>query len=270
MISFFPSRAIAISVLGFDVHWYGILYLASFILAYLLLPRLQKYRGVSLTKDQWGDILTWSVIGVLVGGRLGYVLLYDPRYFLSHPLEIIAVWKGGMASHGGFLGVTLALLYMSRKHKISLLALADIAVIPVAIGLALGRFGNFINQELYGNVTTLPWGMSFPGAEGLRHPTQIYAIGKDLFIALVCFLHLRMSSRPKGQTAGIFLVLYGVLRFLLEFLRENTHSMFEVGVLELSRGQWYSVPIVIVGIGVLMWGWRKKYRFPFLSVISDK
>ncbi|MEK7122901.1 MAG: prolipoprotein diacylglyceryl transferase [Patescibacteria group bacterium] len=257
MIQFFPSRPIALSVFGFDVHWYGILYLVAFVLAYLLVPRLQKYRGLPLTKDQWGDILTWSVIGVLLGGRLGYVLLYDPRYFLSHPLEIFAVWQGGMASHGGFLGVTLAFLYMSRKHKISLLALADIAVIPVAIGLALGRFGNFINQELYGTVTTLPWGMSFPGAEGLRHPTQLYAVGKDLFIALVCFLHLRMPARPKGQTAGIFLVLYGVLRFLLEFLRENTHSMFVLGGLELSRGQWYSVPVFAIGIGILISKWKK-------------
>ncbi|OGJ57694.1 prolipoprotein diacylglyceryl transferase [Candidatus Peribacteria bacterium RIFCSPHIGHO2_01_FULL_55_13] len=257
MFSLFPSRAIAISVLGFDVHWYGILYLISFVLAYFLVPRLQKYRGLSLTKDQWGDILTWSVIGVLVGGRLGYVLLYDPRYFLSHPLEIFAVWQGGMASHGGFLGVMLALLYMSRKHKISLLVLADIAVIPVAIGLALGRFGNFINQELYGTVTTLPWGMAFPGAEGLRHPTQLYAVAKDLFITGVCLWHLRNVKLPLGQTAGIFLMLYGVLRFLLEFVRENTHSMVDIVGLELSRGQWYSLPIVVGGIAILMLAGRQ-------------
>lgn len=257
MIGFFPSRAVALSLFGFKIHWYGILYLVAFIVAYLLLPRLQKYRSLSLTKDQWSDVLTWSVIGVLVGGRLGYVLLYDPLYFLAHPLEILMVWHGGMASHGGFLGVILALFYLSRKHKISHLALGDIAVVPVAIGLALGRFGNFINQELYGTATTLPWGMAFPGAEGLRHPTQLYAVAKDLFIAAVCFWHLRKFRMPLGQTAGIFLVIYGVLRFLNEFLRENTHSMFEIAGIELSRGQWYSVPIVVIGIVVLMCGSRK-------------
>lgn len=258
MIDVFPSRAVAISFFDFDVHWYGLLYLAGFVLGYLLLPRLQHYRNLSLSKDVWSDILTWSVLGVLVGGRLGYVLLYDPAHFIANPLEIFAVWKGGMASHGGFLGVALALLYVSRKHKIPLLTLGDIVVVPIAIGLALGRVGNFINQELYGTVTTLPWGMAFPGAEGLRHPTQLYAVAKDLFIALVCFLHLRLPSRPKGETAGIFFVMYGVQRFFLEFLRENTHSMFSLGALELSRGQGYSVPIVVVGFVVLMWGWRKK------------
>src|SRR3989338_56854 len=257
MIAFFPSRPVALSLLGFDVHWYGLLYLAGFVLGYILLPRLQHYRNLSLSKDAWSDILTWAVIGVLVGGRLGYVLLYDPLQYLRNPLEILMVWHGGMASHGGFLGVILALVYMARKHKISLLALGDLVVVPVAIGLALGRLGNFINQELYGIPTTLPWGIAIPGVEGLRHPTQLYAVGKDLFIALLCYLHLRLPNCPKGQTGGIFLVLYGVLRFLIEFLRVPTHSAIVLGTMILTRGQGYSVPIVVGGIGVLMWGWRR-------------
>lgn len=251
MIEFFPARAVALSLFGFAIHWYGLLYLAGFVLGYVLLPRLQKYRGLTLTKDQWSDILTWSVVGVLAGGRLGYVLLYDPFEYLRNPLEILMVWHGGMASHGGFIGVILVLFFMAWKHKISLLALGDIVVIPVAIGLALGRVGNFINQELYGTITTLPWGISIPGVDGLRHPTQLYAVGKDLFIALVCFLHLRMPSRPKGQTAGIFLVLYGVLRFLIEYLRVPTHSAWIIGSVVLTRGQGYSVPIVVGGVLLL-------------------
>lgn len=256
MIDFFPSRAVALSLFGFDVHWYGLLYLAGFVLGYILLPRLQRYRNLSLSKEAWSDILTWSVVGVLVGGRLGYVLLYDPLGYLQDPLEIFMVWHGGMASHGGFLGVILAMICMARKHKISLLALGDIVVVPVAIGLALGRVGNFINQELYGTVTTLPWGMAFPGAEGLRHPTQLYAVAKDLLIALVCFLHLRMPGRPSGQTAGIFLVLYGVLRFLIEFLRVPTHSALVLGPILLTRGQGYSVPIVVGGFIVFLYSRR--------------
>ncbi|TSD00018.1 MAG: phosphatidylglycerol:prolipoprotein diacylglycerol transferase [Candidatus Peregrinibacteria bacterium Greene1014_49] len=254
---FFPSRSVALSILSFDVHWYGLLYLAGFILGYVLAPRLQRYRNIALSEDAWSDILTWTVLGVLIGGRLGYVFLYDPVYFLHHPLEILMVWHGGMASHGGFIGVILALVFMARKHKIPLFALGDIVVVPVAIGLALGRLGNFINQELYGAVTTLPWAIAIPGVEGLRHPTQLYAVGKDLFIALVCYLHLRLPGRPKGQTAGIFLVLYGVLRFFIEFLRVPTHSSIVLGTLMLTRGQGYSVPIVVGGIGVLLWGWRR-------------
>ncbi|MBM3227430.1 prolipoprotein diacylglyceryl transferase [Candidatus Peribacteria bacterium] len=260
MLSLFPSRAVAISVFGFDVHWYGLLYLAGFLVAYLLLPRLQKYRGLSLDSDAWGDILAWGVLGVLLGGRLGYVLFYDPGYYLMHPLEVLAVWKGGMASHGGFIGVILSLIFSARKHKISLLALGDIVVVPVAIGLALGRLGNFINQELYGIPTTLPWGIAIPGVEGLRHPTQLYAVLKDLFIAGVCFLHLRLPMKSQGQTAGIFLILYGVLRFALEFLREPTHTALIIGPMILTRGQVYSVPIVIGGLFVLYFGRKPRVQ----------
>jgi phosphatidylglycerol:prolipoprotein diacylglycerol transferase len=258
MLSFFPSRTVALSLFGFDLHWYGLLYLAAFLVAYVLLPRLQRYRDVTLSRDAWSDILSWGILGVLLGGRLGYVLFYDPAYFLAHPLEIFAVWQGGMSSHGGFIGVILSMLYSCRKHKISLFALGDIVVIPTAIGLALGRLGNFINQELYGIPTTIPWGIEIPGIEELRHPTQLYAVGKDLFIALVCFLHLRLPKKPNGQTAGIFLILYGVLRFALEFLREPTHTALILGPLILTRGQVYSVPIVVGGIVVLILAQRKK------------
>ncbi len=258
MIEFLPSRTVTISIFGFDLRWYGLLYLAGFLVGYVLLPRLQRYRDLNLSRDAWSDILSWGILGVLLGGRLGYVLFYDPAYFLLHPLEVFAVWHGGMSSHGGFIGVILSLIYSARKHKISLLALGDIVIVPVAIGLALGRVGNFINQELYGIPTTLPWGIAIPGIEGLRHPTQLYAVGKDLFIALVCFLHLRLPTRPSGQTAGIFLIFYGALRFLLEFLREPTHTALIIGPMILTRGQMYSVPIVVGGIVVLMWGYRKK------------
>jgi phosphatidylglycerol:prolipoprotein diacylglycerol transferase len=175
------------------------------------------------------------------------VLFYDLSTYVSDPLELFKVWHGGMSSHGGFLGVILALVFSARKQRISLLALGDIVVVPIAIGLALGRVGNFINQELYGIPTTLPWGIIIPGVEGLRHPTQLYAVIKDLFIACVCFWHVRLPSPSNGQTAGIFLLLYGMLRFALEFLREPTHTALIIGPMILTRGQVYSVPIVIAG-----------------------
>src|SRR3989344_3387466 len=254
MISFFPSRAVFLEILGFNVHWYGIMYLLAFLLALLLLPRLQKERGLHLSRDQWASIVSISILGVIIGGRLGYVLFYEPLYFLTHPLEIIAVWNGGMSSHGGFLGVCLALMFYCRRHTIDIRLLADIAVVPVAIGLAFGRFGNFINQELYGIITTMPWGIEIPGVEGLRHPTQIYAVLKDLLIAGAAYWHLHAVRPMKpGRTFALFLILYGILRFVVEFLRDQTHPLVDLMVLELSYGQLLTIPLLMVGIALWFW-----------------
>ncbi len=247
MIALFPTRTIAIEIAGFSIHWYGLLYLAAFAIAWLLIPRLQKYRSLSLSYDELSNILMWAVVGVIVGGRLGFVLFYQTEYYLSHPAEIFAVWNGGMASHGGFIGVAIALFFALRKRKDDILKIADVLVVPIAIGLALGRLGNFINQELYGIPTTLPWGIAVPDQEGLRHPTQIYAIIKDLFIAGVCFYHLRRPKPLPGRTFALFLMLYGVLRFIVEFFREQNGLYYGM----LSQGQWLTLPIFITG--VILW-----------------
>ncbi len=244
MIDLFPTREVALQIGSFHIYWYGMMYFSAFIVAWHLLPRLQKYRNITLSSEEWSNILSWAVVGVIVGGRLGFVLFYEPAYYLSHPLEIFAVWKGGMASHGGFIGVSLAMMWALRKRKSDFWKIADIVVIPIAIGLAFGRMGNFINQELYGIPTNLPWGIIVPNSEVLRHPTQIYAVMKDLFIAGVCFLHIRKtSSQQPGQTFALFLMLYGVLRFLNEFLREQSGG-YTWG---LSEGQWLTIPLFIVG-----------------------
>lgn len=249
MFSLFPSRAVAIELFGFSVHWYGLLYLLGFILAYFLLPKLQAARGLKLNREQWANFLTWVVLGVLIGGRLGFVLFYEPLYFLHNPLKIFAVWEGGMASHGGFIGVLTAFFIFCRRYKVSIFTLGDIIVIPAAIGLALGRIGNFINQELYGLPTTLPWGIAIPGAEELRHPTQIYAVIKDLFIALSCYLFL-IYKKPAvpGQTGSLFLILYGILRFSVEFLRVQDHPMVNLGFIKLSRAQLLTIPVFFGGV----------------------
>jgi phosphatidylglycerol:prolipoprotein diacylglycerol transferase len=254
MFQLFPSRTVAFDVFGFGVHWYGLLYLIGFVIGWFLLPKLQKYRSLSLSEDDWAAILTAAVIGVIVGGRLGYVLFYAPMYYLQHPLEVFAVWNGGMASHGGFIGVTVALLIVLRHRSLNeILRIADIVVIPVAIGLGLGRIGNFINQELYGTVTTLPWGMSFPGAEGLRHPIQLYDFGLQMLVALFCFLHVS-RSRPihPGRTLALFLLLYGFVRFMLEYIREQNGVFFHLGSIQLSEGQLLTIPVLIIG-GILWW-----------------
>ena len=248
MISLFPSRAVALNLFGFEIHWYGLLYLAGFLIAAWLLPRLQKYRGLSLSRDEWFVLLEWSIVGVIVGGRLGYVLFYELPYFLDHPLQIFTVWKGGMSFHGGFLGALAVIVWFARRRRMSLLRLGDTVVVPVAIGLALGRLGNFINQELYGTVTMLPWGMQFPGVEGLRHPTQLYAIAKDLLIAGLCFWHLRHRPKLAGRTAALFLILYGIGRFLVEFFREQQYAYTVLLGFGFTRGQLLTIPVFLVGI----------------------
>lgn len=249
-MSLFPSRAVAFELFGFGVHWYGLLYLASFLLAFWMLPRLQRYRDLNLMRDEWSDLIAAAIIGVIVGGRLGYVLFYDPRYYAAHPLQILQVWKGGMASHGGFIGVTVALLWNLRgKSRETVALIADVVVIPITIGLGLGRIGNFINQELYGTVTRLPWGMQFPGAEGLRHPIQLYDFTLMMIVAAILFWNLKRASSV-GKNCALFLLLYGIVRFMLEFIREQ-HGVFFWG---LSEGQWLTIPIMVAGV----WLWMRK------------
>lgn len=253
MFALFPSRAVAVTLFGFSVHWYGVLYVCAFLLAWFLLPRLSRYRSLALTADDWSSLLTYCILGVLVGGRLGYVLFYAPSLFIASPLSVFAVWQGGMSSHGGFIGVGIALLLFTRRYRVPLLPLLDVIVVPAAIGLACGRIGNFINLELYGISTTLPWGIAIPGVEGLRHPTQIYAVIKDLSIAAICFWHLSHSSRNVGITFGLFLILYAILRFLLEFLRVQDYPPVSFIWFSLTRGQLLTFPLLLVGIGVIVW-----------------
>ena len=258
-MSFFPTRQIALEIGPVAIHWYGLMYLLAFLAAWWLVPRITKYRGLSLSKDQISSLLTYVILGTLVGGRIGYVLFYGAEYYGEHPWEIFTVWQGGMSSHGGLLGVVLSLFLFSRREQIDFWALADIAVIPAAIGLAFGRFGNFINQELFGPVTTLPWGMSIPGIEDLRHPTPLYAMFKDLLIAGVCFFHLK-TSQTAGRTAALFLMLYGILRFLIEFVRIETAEGVDLGFLYLTRGQLLTIPVFLVGICILWYHSRLSSR----------
>lgn len=256
MLEFFPSRTVAIVLLGFPIHWYGLMYILAFVLAIVLLPILQRSRGLNLNRDQWMELVSWAIVGVLLGGRLGFVLFYEPAFFLAHPLKIFAVWEGGMSSHGGFIGLTLALFFAVRHRSMDPWKIADLVTVPGGIGLALGRIGNFINQELYGTATTLPWGMSFPGVSGLRHPVQLYEVAADLTIALVCFLSLR-HAKADGRTLALFLLLYGIARFLLEFVREQQYPIF----LMLTRGQWLTIPLFLVGV-FLWWFVRKTFGNP--------
>jgi len=250
MMSFFPSRAVAFTLLDFPVHWYGIMYLLGFLMVYKLAPKLQRYRGLYLKKSDWSNLLSWVIIGVIVGGRLGYVFFYDWPYFQANPMDIFAIWNGGMASHGGFIGVALVTWLYARWHNISIFKLVDSAVVPIALALALGRVGNYINIELYGTVTDLPWGQSIPGVEGLRHPTAVYAILKNTIIGIICMLALT-NSKKVGLPTACFLMSYAVLRFVVEFFRIPTVENTEVFGIMFTQGQLLTIPLALAGLLLL-------------------
>lgn len=235
---------IAFSLFGFDVHWYGILYVVAFASAWYLLPRLQTYREISLSENDILYVLSWGIAGVLLGGRLGYVFLYEPIFFLRNPGEIFAIWNGGMSMHGGLVGVGLALYYVARELKIDVLQLADVVVVPAALGMALGRVGNFTNNELYVSVIA----------------NWLVVVGYVL-IAGVCYrvlrtpsplvwlkaLPIREGEKSVGVVLGMFLFLAGLLRFISEFYRVQEFT----GAGVLTRGQLYSIPVFLAGIYLL-------------------
>jgi len=245
---------IAIHLGPFGIHWYGLMYLAGFMmLLWLGKRRIRTSPECGWSEKQLDDILFFGVLGVILGGRLGYVLFYQPAYFLSHPLEILYVWQGGMSFHGGFLGVLVAMAFFARKEGKRWLSLMDFIAPLVPPGLAAGRLGNFINGELWGRPTDIPWGMVFPRVDDLpRHPSQIYEFGLE-GIALFLILWLYSSKpRPVGAVSGLFLIGYGGARFVVEYFREPDAYL---GLLSLgfSMGQWLSLPMVLVGI----WMWRR-------------
>ena len=198
-----------------------------------------------------------TVMENLLCGRLGYVLFYKPGYYFAHPLEILAVWQGGMSFHGGFLGVLLAMAYIARKYQIRWLALTDFIAPLIPLGLAAGRIGNFINGELWGRVTGVPWGMVFRGAGPLpRHPSQLYQFALEGMLLFVILWLYSAKPRSTGAVSAMFLIGYGVLRFTAEFFREPDDFL---GLLafNLSMGQWLSLPMILAGIAMLAWAGRK-------------
>ena len=252
----FDSVAIHIGPLA--IRWYGLMYLLAFGL-FLLLGRwrIKTQPSAGWNAQQLDDMLFYGVLGVVLGGRLGYVLFYQPAYFMAHPLEIFSVWQGGMAFHGGFLGVLVAMVLFARNTGKNWLAVTDFVVPLVPLGLGAGRIGNFINGELWGRPTDLPWAVVFPQTDGLaRHPSQLYQFaleGLALFAMLWLFSR---KPRPTGAVSGLFLIGYGTFRFLVEYTREPD-SFLGLLALGLSMGQWLSLPMVAAGTVMLRWAYRK-------------
>jgi phosphatidylglycerol:prolipoprotein diacylglycerol transferase len=244
------------------IHWYGLTYLAAFGL-FLWLATLRTRQPVfaraGWTRRDVEDLLFYGVLGVVIGGRLGYALFYKPGHYAQHPLELAMVWKGGMSFHGGLLGVLVAMALFGRARKRSFLEVTDLIAPCVPTGLACGRIGNFINGELWGRAAdpSLPWAMVFPQAgDGIpRHPSQLYQFGLEgLLLFALLWLYAR-RPHPVGRVSGAFLVGYGVFRFIAEYFREPD-DFLKLLALGLSMGQWLCVPMVIAGV----WLWWRADR----------
>lgn len=252
---------VAISLGPISVHWYGLMYLFAFAQFWWLGKRRLHTLQPTITTEQLDDLLFFGAIGVILGGRLGQVLFYEPGHFLNHPLEILMIWRGGMSFHGGFLGVLAGMAWWASKHQRTWLDTTDFIAPLVPLGLMFGRIGNFINGEIWGRVAdaSLPWAMTFPqaGDQLPRHPAQLYHAGLEgLLLFVLLWLYAR-RERPRGAISGAFLIGYGAFRFIVEYFREPDAGIFGRSY-TISMGQWLSLPMVLAGIALLWVAYRKR------------
>lgn len=272
---------VALQLGPLSIHWYGLMYLAGFMtFLWLGRKRITMLSKAQVSTQEAGrarkkahsnaatplfpvdnkmldDMLFYGVLGVIIGGRLGEVLFYNPGYYFSHLLKIFAVWEGGMSFHGGFLGALLAMAWFARKHQMRLLQLTDFIAPLVPPGLAFGRIGNFINGELWGRPTDVPWAMIFPKVDNLpRHPSQLYEFALEGVLLFVLLWLFARKPRPVGAVSGLFLIGYGSFRFLGEFTRNPDDGIFGLMTFGISMGQWLSMPMVAAGIVMMLWSNR--------------
>ena len=250
---------VAIHLGPLAIHWYGLMYVVGFGLGWWLGVYRARRPGSGWRPEELSDVLFYIALGVILGGRLGYVLFYNLAHYLSHPLEVFYIWTGGMSFHGGLIGVAVALLLYARKTGRAWFAVTDFLAPLAPAGLGPGRIGNFINQELWGRVTDLPWGMVFrtSGPEP-RHPTQLYEAaleGVALFVIL--WLYSR-RPRPVGAVSAMFLIFYGLFRFAVELVREPDAQLGYLAFGWVTMGQVLSLPMILFGAGLLGWAYRRR------------
>lgn len=248
----FPNiDPIAIQLGPVAIRWYALAYIAGLLLGWRLLLRLARLPGAPMTRADADDFVTWAVAAVILGGRLGYVVFYNPAYYAAHPVEILFLWRGGMSFHGGLLGIIVAEIWFCRRRGLPLLKVADMVAVAAPIGLFFGRIANFVNAELYGRITDVPWAMVFPGGgPAPRHPSQLYeaALEGIVLFAVIYWLYRQPQVRAKpGLAAGAFLLGYGVIRLSLELVRQPDAHIGLLG-LGATLGQWLSVPVLAFGL----------------------
>lgn len=239
-----------------QIRYYGLFYALGFVIAYFLIYYLAKRKALAITKDDVADLIVYLLAGVVAGSRIIYILFYNLLYYIKNPFEIIAVWHGGLSFHGGMAGAIIATYLFCRKKKINFYDIADIAVIPIALALAIGRIGNFINAELYGRITSVPWCVDYSKNQyvsnlpsGCRHPSQIYESLKNFFIFAVLWF-VKDKKLPKGFMFWTFVTLYGLLRTMMEFFRQPDE---QVGFIfnYFTMGQLLSFPLFLIGLYML-------------------
>ncbi len=254
MIHYPYINPVALQIGKLHIYWYGLMYLLSFITAWFLARSRARRVDSPCTVEQVSDLIFYCAVGVILGGRLGYVLFYNFPYYWHHPLEILAIWKGGMAFHGGFIGVIVALWIFSRRVHCSLWDLTDFVAPLVPLGLAAGRIGNFLNQELWGRITNVPWGMVFPAAgPEPRHPSQLYEFGLEGVLFFILLWWFSSKLRPRFAVSALFLLGYGMMRIIGEYFRQPDPQYGYIAFGWLTMGQILSIPMVIFGIICLIW-----------------
>ncbi len=237
-----------LSIGPLQFRWYGLMYVLSFIATYFIFRSEVTRKKLPLTKDDVADLVFYGAMGVVLGGRAGYILFYNLGFYLANPLKLFAVWEGGMSFHGGFLGVMLAFVLFARRRKIPFLTLIDMAALCAPVGLGLGRIGNFINGELYGRPTDAPWGIIFPGSDGVpRHPSQLYEAFLEGLVLFFIVRFISKKTRVNGVTTCAAIAGYGLFRFTVEFFRQPDA---QIGLFYglFSMGQLLSLPMFVAGV----------------------
>ncbi len=262
---------VALDLGFFELRWYSLAYLAGIVIGYMYLLRLLKQPGAPMARRHADDLVTVAALGVILGGRLGYVLFYNLPYYLDHPIEILKLWDGGMSFHGGVIGTSLGLIYLARKENLPWLRIHDYVACCVPFGLFFGRLANFVNHELWGAPTNVAWAVRFPEAAGgvlalgpPRHPTQIYEAlleGVVLF-AILWWMFWKTDSRYQpGKLVGAFIFFYGIFRFALEYVREPDAQLVEFAqATGLQMGQWLSLPMILGGLYLMATAKRRRVR----------
>jgi phosphatidylglycerol:prolipoprotein diacylglycerol transferase len=240
------------------IRWYGLTYLIGFALIWLIGRYAIKSRShIAVNAQQFDDLLFYGILGVILGGRLGYVLFYKFGDYIVEPWKVFFVWEGGMSFHGGFLGVIFAMWWYARSRGLKWLDITDFIAPLVPLGLGAGRVGNFINAELWGRATDVPWAMIFPNVDGVpRHPSQLYEFALEGAVLFGVLWWIAAKSRPRGAVSACFLIGYGVFRFGVEFTREPD-GFLGLLALGLSMGQWLSLPMVVAGCALFAWSMRR-------------
>ena len=252
---------IALQIGPLAIRWYGLMYLVAFGLLWWFGRRRIDARSDSVwTRKDLDDALFYGILGTIIGGRLGYVLFYKPSEYLAEPWRVFYVWEGGMSFHGGLIGVIFAMWLFARMRKQDWLAITDFIAPLVPLGLAAGRLGNFINAELWGRPTDVPWAMVFPNVDSVpRHPSQLYEFALEGVLLFFVLWFFSARPRPRGAVSGLFLIGYGLVRFGVEFTREPD-SYLGVLALGLTMGQWLSLPMIVIGAALFAWAYRAERR----------